>query len=191
MADKKKYQPRKHINRVLEATKASYSVYSVLQALCHAAEFDRPEVTITRTQLEKAARRSRNTVLDALRFLKAEGTIVPIKNPEGGRGNAVTYKLQVIGHEAQAPAQEPDEAAQAVASVWDRIAHRLEEQDARTFNIWLSKLSFGAVEGGELRMIAPTGYIAEKCRVDHADRVLRVANQLEPEISRVRFEVAA
>lgn len=99
------YRPRQHINRVLAGSQARHSSRAVLMHLCHMAEFDRPEVTITRPQIEASLGYCTKTVKMALKELREEGSIKPIQGFAGGRGNAVTYSLIPVGQGAQQPAQ--------------------------------------------------------------------------------------
>ncbi|WP_420011339.1 hypothetical protein [Tateyamaria sp.] len=60
------------------------------------AEFDRPEVTITKPQICKETGVHPKTVQKALKFLKKEGFIKVIYNGYGGRSNALsTYRFLV------------------------------------------------------------------------------------------------
>ena len=82
------YKPRSHMNAVLSDSRSTHSARLVLLVMCWRAEFNRPEVTITRPQIEEETGLSRWTVFEALRFLKHEGTITVLRNQRGGRGNA-------------------------------------------------------------------------------------------------------
>ena len=82
-----------HLNKVLSGSKATYAAWAVLEAMCRHSDFKSNTVKITSIQLEKSARRCNRTIKEAMRFLKREGTIVPIANAAGGRGVAVTYAL--------------------------------------------------------------------------------------------------
>lgn len=82
-------------NRALESTEARLAHRQVLQYLWHKAEHDRPEVTTTKSQIMQDVGLTRPTVQLAIRFLKSEGSIVPIRGIYGGKGVPITFSLRV------------------------------------------------------------------------------------------------
>lgn len=93
----KNYSHASHTNRVLRSSVVRLGGRLVLQCLCRRAEFDRPDVTITKGQIGKDTGLERKAIQRALSNLRDEGSIVPVKDFVGGRGNAVTYKLVDVG----------------------------------------------------------------------------------------------
>ena len=89
------YRPRAYLNRVLDASSSTHSARAVLMVMCWQAEFDRPEVTITKPQIEEMTGLDRRTVMRGLRLLEAEGTITVLAHRLGGRGCAPRYRLCV------------------------------------------------------------------------------------------------
>lgn len=86
-----------HIHAVLQQSGVRLSKRLVLAELCRCAEFDRPEVTITKEQLCSMTGLCVRSVRMALQELRQRGIIVPVRHFEGGRGRAVTYRLVAIG----------------------------------------------------------------------------------------------
>ncbi|WP_424829983.1 hypothetical protein [Ruegeria sp.] len=89
------YRPRAYLNRVLDASTATHSVAHVLRVMCWQAEFDRPEVTISKPQIMEATGLCSDRVRIALRRLEDEGSIKVIYNGLGGRSRCPTYRLLV------------------------------------------------------------------------------------------------
>lgn len=96
----------------MAATKATNGASRVLQVMWAAAEFDRPSVTITKQQIMAKAPCSLSSVKRALKFLRDEGSIKPLKNWQGGSGVPTTWRLCVPGCKTT-PADEQVEAMQA------------------------------------------------------------------------------
>ena len=94
------YRPRAYMNRVLDASTATHSAAHVLRVMCWQAEFDRPEVSITKPQIVEMTGLHRVTVGKAIRSLKLEGSIEVIHNGLGGRSRCPTYRL-LITHKGQ------------------------------------------------------------------------------------------
>ncbi len=92
-----KYSPQNHTTAALWHSKARGSARMVFMEICRRASFDRPESTFTKPQICEVTRLSRPTVQRALDFLRSEGSIVPIRHFDGGRGRAPTYRIEVIG----------------------------------------------------------------------------------------------
>ncbi len=87
------YRPRQYLNRVLAASSSTHSARSVLIVMCWQAEFDRPEVTITKPQIAEMTGLTTQTVRVSLRLLCNTGSIEVLTNHLGGRGKAPTYRL--------------------------------------------------------------------------------------------------
>ena len=104
------YSHGSHTAKVLRSSKAKYGAFSVLSLLCHRAEYDKPEVTITKAQLSAVTGLERKAVQRALRDLRDAGSIVPIKHFEGGKGNAVTYQLVIVGQGGSEAEIDPQKA---------------------------------------------------------------------------------
>ena len=83
------------MNAVLKASRSTHSARAVLLFMCWQADFNRPEVTITKAQIAEGTGLNRRTVLRALRVLESEGTVQIVHNKLGGRGNAPRYRLRV------------------------------------------------------------------------------------------------
>lgn len=66
---------------------------------------DRPEVTITKREIEAKTGLCKKTIKKALQHLRALKVIVPIKGFEGGSGVATTYRLCDLG---QGDAEQPE-----------------------------------------------------------------------------------
>lgn len=92
----------------LLATKTRNKAKDILRILWENAEFDKPQVKITRQNIMAEASCHLDTVKDALRQLKAEGSIVQL-NPNGGRHVPGHYRLRVAGHDTT-PSEEHVEA---------------------------------------------------------------------------------
>lgn len=97
------YSHGSHTTKVIRASRARCGARSVLLALIARAEYQKPEVTITKAQIARLTGLERKAVQKALVFLRSEKTIVPIAHFEGGRGNAVTYRLEIVGQGAETP----------------------------------------------------------------------------------------
>lgn len=104
---------KKTENAAMLATKLTQSGYvRVLQVMWRAADFDKPRVTITKQQIMAKAPCSLSTVKRALKALRDEGSVIPLKNWEGGSGIATTWRLCIAGH-ASTPADEHIELMEA------------------------------------------------------------------------------
>ncbi len=89
------YRPRAYMNAVLKASSATHSARHVLHVMCWRAEFDRPEVTISKPQIAEETRLGLWSIRMALRLLEREGSIAVIRNKFGGGWTAPTYRLLV------------------------------------------------------------------------------------------------
>lgn len=181
------YRARQHVNRVLKDSGSRLSQRLVLHVLCHAAEFDRPEVTITKPQIEDITGLAPNTVRAALRYLRAEGSIAPIRNVGGGRGNAVTYALQVPGQGAKSA---DATAGQGERDLWQRVREAYRVTDPAGCAAWLEDMQSEGVSGSTLWLIARTRYVATHCEQQLAHRLSEIAAGIEPGVTRVRIAAA-
>lgn len=180
---------RRHLNNVLRTSRASYGTYAVLEALIRKAEFDRPEVTITKPQLEIEARRTPKTIKKALKELRDEGSIVPIRNFVGGRGNAVTYRLCVAGQGGAGQSKKKEgEAGQAI---WATICAQFEQIDGDIFSAWIEPLHFVQVEAGCLTLEAPTAFMARYVENNHGAMLTNIAAQADASIRSLKIRVTA
>ena len=89
------YKPRAYMNAVLKASSATHSAAHVLRVMCWRADWDRPEVTITKPQIADETGLKERAVQYALKLLREDQSIEVIHNGLGGRGNAPTYRLLV------------------------------------------------------------------------------------------------
>jgi hypothetical protein len=101
-----RYKSGHHLPRVKRAAKVRMGAWQVLSALGDRSEFDRPEVTITKMQIHKATGLERKAIQRGLAELRAKGVITAIDGAEGGRGVAVTYRLNIIADATEQTAQE-------------------------------------------------------------------------------------
>ncbi|WP_420011340.1 hypothetical protein [Tateyamaria sp.] len=70
------YKPYKHMNRVLAASSSTHSARLVLHVMIRRAEFDRPEVTITKPQIAtETGLGCLDDIRVCLRVLESEGSI--------------------------------------------------------------------------------------------------------------------
>lgn len=103
------------------ASQATNGAARVLQVMWSAAEFDAPRVKITKQQIMAKAPCSLSSCKRALKFLRAEGSIKPMKNWEGGSGVVTTWRLCVPGS-STTPADDQIEAMEAKRkreAAWD------------------------------------------------------------------------
>ncbi len=81
----------------MAVSKAQYSTARILEKMWDEADFDRPCVTITKEQLMALCRCSLHTVKMALKELREEGSVKPIKGWQGGRAKPTTWWLCIPG----------------------------------------------------------------------------------------------
>ncbi len=179
------YRHRKHMNAVLGGSNATYAAWAVLEAMVRLAEFDRPEVTVTKSQLMDEAKRSWPRIKIALKILREEGSIEPIKNILGGRGNATTYRLCVIGQGSKSIKSTPK--VEGEASVWGKIAAEYRATDEAIYKAWIHKLDFVRNEDGQLTLAAPTNYHATYVKTHLADNLLSIASGHDQSIKRINI----
>jgi hypothetical protein len=96
----------------MASTTARNGTSRVLQVMWSNAEFDAPRVTITKEQIMAKAPCSLSSVKRALKELRSEGSIKPVKNWQGGSGVATTWRLLVPGA-SSTPADDQIEAMEA------------------------------------------------------------------------------
>lgn len=186
MADK--YPRQSYLNKVLEQSRATHGARAVLQCMCHNSAFDKAEVTITRPQIEAQTRLSRNTVLAAYKFLKAEGSITAVRNQVGGAGRATTYALRAIGQGAE-PEKEPQEGrADAAPTVWDQVLAKYSLTNPSGCESWLKGCEVEELAGGVLVVRAPSKFKAAHIETHLIDTLVQVANAVSPEIERVKVK---
>ncbi|PIE10518.1 MAG: hypothetical protein CSA72_08405 [Rhodobacterales bacterium] len=189
MSGQGQYRPRMHINRVLSASGSRLSARIVLQCLCHNAEFDRPEVTISRPQIAEQTLLCRNSILDALKILKEEGSITPIRNLAGGRGKAVTYRLQPAGQGATAGTNAAKEVGQG--GLWDAVSDALRGQlGPEVHASWLAGLQCDGVAAGRLHLTARTQFVAERVSRDFGDMIQGLAALQDDSVTAVTIKAA-
>jgi hypothetical protein len=183
---------RRHLNRALKASKASNSKFSVLQALCRLAEFQRPEVTFTHNQLMEDLRYCDKTIRAAVAFLRAEGSIVPIRHFDGGRGRAPTYRICIVGQGADQSAPEPEAEAGAgsdnsIYPQWaDLVRHMGLSANARA--MWIEPLKPLQFEGEELTLGAPSGFHAKYVRETYRDKMVSASQALGADLRRINID---
>jgi DNA-binding transcriptional ArsR family regulator len=104
---KERYKSGRHLPRVKRAAKVRLGAYLVLSALCDRSSYKRPEVTITKRQIANITGLERKAIQRGLSLLRERGVITAIEGLDGGRGMAVTYRLNIVG-EDQGAGQTPD-----------------------------------------------------------------------------------
>ncbi|QIE44467.1 hypothetical protein G5B38_02390 [Pseudohalocynthiibacter aestuariivivens] len=130
------FRRQSFINAVQAASAAKDGARNLLLLACIKCEFDRPEVTVTKDQACDFLNTSRSTVQRALRELKAEGSLVPIRNAVGGHGLATTYSIRIVG--------QGDTAASVVA---EGRGTALDDERERYFRAMARK--HGAIKAAE------------------------------------------
>ena len=177
-----KYSHARHVHRVLKASKSRCAARTVLLEACRRADFGKPETTVTKSQIEEALGYDRKTIQRALKFLKDEGSLFPARNVEGGRGKAVTYRLQVIQDEspeaAPQPGAEPDEVA--VLRAW------FETIDPSAYTAWIKALQFEEISAGALVMKAPSVFHADHINTKFGHRLRAIAENLPEKVQEVK-----
>ena len=81
----------------MASTTATNGISRVLQVMWREADFHQPYVTITKEQIMAKAPCSLSTVKRAWRYLRAEGSIKPVRGWEGGAKVATKFKLCIAG----------------------------------------------------------------------------------------------
>jgi hypothetical protein len=185
-----KYSHARHVDRVLKASKSRCAARTVLLEACRRADFGKPETTVTKNQLEEVLGYSRKTIQHALKVLKDEGSLLPVRNVEGGRGKAVTYRLQVIEAMAVAGVEDevPEAAPQPGAEPDEVAALRawFETIDPNGYNAWIKALQFEEISAGLLVMKAPSAFHADHINAKFADRLRDIAGNLPENVQKVK-----
>ena len=147
------------------------------------------KTTVTKNQLEEMLGYDRKTIQRALKFLKDEGSLLPVRNVEGGRGKAVTYRLQVIEAMAVAGVEDevPEAAPQPGAEPDEVAALRawFETIDPNGYNVWIKPLQFEEISAGRLVMKAPSAFHADHINAKFADRLRDIAANLPENVQKV------
>lgn len=104
---KERYKSGHFLPKVKAAAKVRIGAWQVLTALCDRSEYDRPEVTITKKQIARITGLERKAIQRGLSALRERGVIAAIEGAEGGRGVAVTYRLNIVGEATETPETEP------------------------------------------------------------------------------------
>ncbi len=89
------YRRESFTNAVLKAAPGNQVVVAVLMYMCKLSDFDRPEVTLTKSQIAQVTKLSHKSVQRAIKTLVSGGTLEIIDNARGGRGNAPRYRLLI------------------------------------------------------------------------------------------------
>ena len=183
-----KYSHARHVDRVLKASKSRCAARAVLLEACRRAEFGKPETTVTKNQLQEVLGYNRKTIQHALKVLKDEGSLLPVRNVEGGRGKAVTYRLQVIEavagipdgvpEAAPQPGAEPDEVA--ILRAW------FETMDPNGYTAWIKALQFEEISAGVLVLKAPSAFHADHINQKFDDRLSDIAANLPENVQKVK-----
>lgn len=185
----KTYSRQRHINAVLRCYRGKVRSRAILETMCRLSEFDRPEVIITKPQLVEETGRCWNTVKSALAELREAGSILPVKNQLGGRGNAVTWRLVALAAEDTAPA--PDLPADDTgAELWAVVAARYSAKDAANYRQWVAPLQFDGLSGGVLRLVAMSDFKASYCKTHISNDLEKIANEVQPGAA-LRIKIAA
>lgn len=186
---REKYKRQSYLNKVMAQSRAKNGAALVLREMCWHSEFDRAEVTITRPQIQKLTGLGRSTVLRAYKFLKAEGSIVAVRNQVGGAGRATTYALRAIGQGADA-APEAQEGRGEQPEIWSQIMAKYSLVDEAGFTTWLKGCEFVDLAGGVLILKAPSSFKASQIKMHLADRLAEVANTVSEDVQRVEVRSA-
>lgn len=116
----------------MAASSADNGASRVLAVMWREADYHQPFVTITKSQIMEKAPCSLSTVKRAWKFLRAEGSIKPVANWEGGAKVATRFKLCVVGLE-QTPSDDQlmfmeEERKQKAA--WDYLRAKFGPKEA-------------------------------------------------------------
>jgi hypothetical protein len=117
---KGEYSHGAHVDNVIKQSKAKHGSRTILLEACRRADYGKPFSTFTKKQLHETTGLCDKTIREALRFLRAEGTLVPTQGFAGGKGVAVTYRLVAVGQGAQVTTSRTDRAG-AVRAMRSRI----------------------------------------------------------------------
>lgn len=113
------YSHAAHMDAAIKASKARNGARVVLLEAIRRADFGKPETTFTKDQIVTTTGLCLRTVRMALCDLRAEGVLVPVRNYEGGRGKAVTYRIVNLGgQDGEAPSAKPEKVPAALFGQW-------------------------------------------------------------------------
>lgn len=119
MADKATYSHAAHMDAAIKSSKARNRARVVLLEAIRRASFGKPETTFTKEQIIETTGLCLRTVRMALCDLRGEGVLVPVRNFEGGRGKAVTYRIEIVGAASGSETKaKPEKLPIAVFSRW-------------------------------------------------------------------------
>jgi hypothetical protein len=124
--------------KALAGSNARYAARAVLMAACHGpwADFDSCHVIFTKAQMQQyVGVLDTKTMKAALRVLRLEGSLVPVKNWQGGRHVPTTYSVQAVGQGGQATADEAGQGAQEQETATDPVITRMREIQAQRSGI--------------------------------------------------------
>lgn len=172
--------------RVLSSTKATYGQLRVLQVMLWRANFYENETRLSKEQIMELAGLKRTTVKAALKFLRNEGTIRPIRHAGGGYGMATTYSFHAVGQGGQS-GETSSGGGGGECPGWAAILSHYETEHEAVFERWIAKLELDAVDGDKLVLIAPTAMTASHIETHHADAMLRIAKDADAAIKRIRI----
>lgn len=118
-------------NTALMATTVKATHRLIFEAMWNMGDFDSTQVVVTKQQLMAKANCSLDTVRRALRALREEGSIKPLKNWQGGAGVPTTWQLLVPGQNK---------------TPLDRFAAKLEDEKNREAAWKFLKQKYGPLE---------------------------------------------
>lgn len=112
---------------------------------------------------------------------------MPIRNLAGGRGNAVTYRLQAIGQGGESAAPEAgagdqgagDPVALTTLRVW------FETTDPAAYESWVKALQFEKIAGGVMVLKAPSSFHASHVMQHFGDKLQSIAANLPDDVQKV------
>jgi hypothetical protein len=141
-----KFKAREYYHRVIMSSPFSRGTQEVLVALCWAASFDGPEVTITKPQImEFTGAKQMRYVRLSLTKLKEAGMLRTVARQEGGRSVAPIYELRPYGPELDPEPEEEEETppttdknmSETDAMSWEKI--RALEAQGKDVPDWLAR----------------------------------------------------
>ncbi len=187
-ADRKKAasDQRKLRNAVLASSAAKNGARNVLRTLIWEADFYKNEVRLSKEQITELASTGIRTVKRSLKFLRDEGSIKAIKHATGGYACATTYSFHVV--EGRAGAQNVDlntSVGETSNDLWEQVKGDYRATDEAGYKAWVHKLEFASIEGGHLRVKAPTAFHAAHVQTHIADALLSIASGHDQSIKRI------
>ena len=172
-------------NRVLKASSARNGTRQVLLVMMRLGSFYENQTRLSKDQIIAETRLHLNTVKAALKFLREEGTIRPIKHATGGHGMATTYSFHAAGEGA---CQRGDgDRSDHDCLAWDETRAQFEAENSAIFERWIEPLMFVSLTGDKLVLRAPTPFTADHVKNNHADELLRIARHIDDSIRRLEI----